>query len=80
MENPYDRNSERFLPVIKHEAWEEGDANGYARGKAEQAEIVSGLVEAINVTLTSWDITNGDGISAEAPALMEQAIAKSTGI
>ena len=46
---------------------------------AEQAEIVSELVEAITATLTSWDITNGDGISDEALALMEQAIAKAKG-
>jgi len=50
MKNPYDRKSERFLPVIKHDAWNEGDINGdargYARAKAEQAEIVSELVGA----------------------------------
>ena len=37
------------------------------------------LLEAVNVTLTSWDTTNGVGISDEALSLMEQAIAKATG-
>ena len=45
--NPHDRGSERFLPVVKHDAWEEG----YAFCKAGQAEIVSALVKACQAAL-----------------------------
>ena len=41
----------RMVEGSRHDAWNEGDANGdergYARAKAERAEIVSGLLEAL---------------------------------
>ena len=55
MENPYDVESRSELAY--HNVWNEGDTNGYARGKAERAEIVSELVEALELTL--WIIDGG---------------------
>ncbi len=46
---PNEHHSEDYLIRMegsRHDAWNEGDANGYIRAKAEQAEIVRELVGA----------------------------------
>ena len=49
-DNPQPISAYQFM-TAKIRVWNEGDANGYTRGNAEQAEIVSELVEAARTSL-----------------------------
>lgn len=65
----------------RHFAWNEGDANGYRQGKAEQAEIVSELLEACESFLEFCDseAKSGNKIAAEVSGNLRIIIAKAKG-
>ncbi len=62
MENPYPKIDHGECSICKGQrrAWEEGNASGYAKGKARHAEIIKELVEAASKITTLGYMTSED--------------------
>ncbi len=77
MENPYDKHSGYDPEVWQYDAWNAGEVQGYLKAKAEQAEIVSELVEALWRVLA--DFESEQWIEPSAIRMGKEAIAKAKG-